>query len=113
SYTVCLSLGDVAFVCCCFCGTTTSANYTVSLHDALPISGADQQAVHEPDERVPAVDEATAETTGVHGARVTRAAQRDDDRRELRSEEHTSELQSRENLVCRLLPEKKKNCVNT
>src|SRR5690606_40726086 len=26
-----------------------------------------------------------------------------------RSEEHTSELQSRENLVCRLLPEKKKN----
>src|SRR5690606_40404524 len=28
--------------------------------------------------------------------------------RELRSEEHTSELQSRENLVCRLLLEKKK-----
>src|SRR5690606_41813812 len=26
-----------------------------------------------------------------------------------RSEEHTSELQSRENLVCRLLPEKKNN----
>src|SRR5690606_40557301 len=32
----------------------------------------------------------------------------DDDRR-LRSEEHTSELQSRENLVCRLLLEKKNN----
>src|SRR5690606_12233442 len=30
------------------------------------------------------------------------------DRRERRSEEHTSELQSRENLVCRLLLEKKK-----
>src|SRR5690606_39767787 len=29
--------------------------------------------------------------------------------RRLRSEEHTSELQSRENLVCRLLLEKKKN----
>src|SRR5690606_40250646 len=28
---------------------------------------------------------------------------------EMRSEEHTSELQSRENLVCRLLLEKKKN----
>src|SRR5690606_41359640 len=27
----------------------------------------------------------------------------------VRSEEHTSELQSRENLVCRLLPEKKKH----
>src|SRR5690606_42142134 len=30
-------------------------------------------------------------------------------RTQLRSEEHTSELQSRENLVCRLLLEKKKN----
>src|SRR5690606_41056973 len=30
-------------------------------------------------------------------------------RKEGRSEEHTSELQSRENLVCRLLLEKKKN----
>src|SRR5436309_12634490 len=28
----------------------------------------------------------------------------------IRSEEHTSELQSRENLVCRLLLEKKKQC---
>src|SRR5207302_10091131 len=30
-----------------------------------------------------------------------------------RSEEHTSELQSRENLVCRLLLEKKKKCTRT
>src|SRR5690606_39355559 len=30
-----------------------------------------------------------------------------------RSEEHTSELQSRENLVCRLLPEKKKKRLST
>src|SRR2546430_8898428 len=30
------------------------------------------------------------------------------DRREMRSEEHTSELQSQSNLVCRLLLEKKK-----
>src|SRR5688572_31061301 len=29
-----------------------------------------------------------------------------------RSEEHTSELQSQSNLVCRLLLEKKKNCIN-
>src|SRR3712207_8944058 len=29
---------------------------------------------------------------------------------EMRSEEHTSELQSRQYLVCRLLLEKKKNC---
>src|SRR5690625_6838367 len=32
---------------------------------------------------------------------------------ELRSEEHTSELQSRGHLVCRLLLEKKKNTTNT
>src|SRR5207302_7047199 len=32
---------------------------------------------------------------------------------EVRSEEHTSELQSRENLVCRLLLEKKKKTVNS
>src|SRR5438874_10190464 len=31
-------------------------------------------------------------------------------RRPVRSEEHTSELQSRRDLVCRLLLEKKKNC---
>src|SRR5438270_6126534 len=31
---------------------------------------------------------------------------------ELRSEEHTSELQSQSNLVCRLLLEKKNYCVN-
>src|SRR5690606_39612775 len=34
-------------------------------------------------------------------------------RRDLRSEEHTSELQSRENLVCRLLLEKKKTTKDT
>src|SRR5436309_6048362 len=34
-------------------------------------------------------------------------------RRSSRSEEHTSELQSRENLVCRLLLEKKKNTHET
>src|SRR2546430_5289068 len=33
------------------------------------------------------------------------------DRRGARSEEHTSELQSQSNLVCRLLLEKKKNAV--
>src|SRR3712207_7804733 len=35
------------------------------------------------------------------------------DERELRSEEHTSELQSRQYLVCRLLLEKKKNLKHT
>src|SRR5258708_15776445 len=35
------------------------------------------------------------------------------DQREFRSEEHTSELQSPDHLVCRLLLEKKKTSVNT
>src|SRR5688572_31551825 len=47
------------------------------------------------------------------GARVPGARPRDllaqsDHREDLRSEEHTSELQSQSNLVCRLLLEKKK-----
>src|SRR3712207_7220221 len=36
----------------------------------------------------------------------------DEDRRAVRSEEHTSELQSRQYLVCRLLLEKKKYTIN-
>src|SRR5690606_41648382 len=39
---------------------------------------------------------------------VRRRHRRSADRQRTRSEEHTSELQSRENLVCRLLLEKKK-----
>src|SRR5690606_41910821 len=45
----------------------------------------------------------------VHGARLTRICNIKYHGRLVRSEEHTSELQSRENLVCRLLLEKKKN----
>src|SRR5205085_11159488 len=61
--------------------------YTLSLHDALPIS----RLRH--DRRPP----------GPFGASV-----HPDDRARRRSEEHTSELQSQSNLVCRLLLEKKK-----
>src|SRR3712207_6975559 len=43
------------------------------------------------------------------GQRETRALVRDGRHRVFRSEEHTSELQSRQYLVCRLLLEKKKN----
>src|SRR3989449_3356442 len=43
------------------------------------------------------------------GPFVERAVARGHDRRTMRSEEHTSELQSRLHLVCRLLLEKKKN----
>src|SRR5438067_7265891 len=67
-----------------FNDTATTEIYTLSLHDALPISGqSDCHSRSDPDAR----------------------------RRRLllgRSEEHTSELQSRFDLVCRLLLEKKK-----
>src|SRR3712207_6925134 len=45
---------------------------------------------------------------GVHHRRGVRAGREGEGGRDLRSEEHTSELQSRQYLVCRLLLEKKK-----
>src|SRR2546429_5564369 len=82
-----------------FNDTATTEIYTLSLHDALPIfhpSRRDHAAAlrhvrrdrHRP----------------VHRARFALRHPR----RRRRSEEHTSELQSRLHLVCRLLLEKKK-----
>src|SRR5687768_18327719 len=74
-----------------FNGTATTEIYTLSLHDALPISGGDTGADGEPSVRF--------RISGDREWRRTDSA---------RSEEHTSELQSRLHLVCRLLLEKKK-----
>src|SRR5690606_42088741 len=77
--------------------------YTLSLHDALPILGG-KTVDHDPVE--PILDEPPC-----HHPRGHHTAPRDErieKGRHSRSEEHTSELQSRENLVCRLLLEKKK-----
>src|SRR2546429_9758802 len=83
-----------------FNDTPTTEIYTLSLHDALPISLARATGQGPVDPARPAMARARA---GCH----VRA-------RAIRSEEHTSELQSRLHLVCRLLLEKKKNCfVNT
>src|SRR2546430_13444536 len=72
-----------------FNDTATTEIYTLSLHDALPIFDFD---------RLRAINRQLA----VFG-------QNDGDWFALeRSEEHTSELQSQSNLVCRLLLEKKK-----
>src|SRR5205809_4221303 len=73
-----------------FNDTATTEIYTLSLHDALPIfkCGA----------RLPRDDVAIDDRSG-KGDRHDVAC---------RSEEHTSELQSRLHLVCRLLLEKKK-----
>src|SRR5947209_13753320 len=80
--------------------------YPLSLHDALPICAAVEDVV--PGATVQRVVAAKA-------AQNIRLIGRARDRRETedvaagRSEEHTSELQSRQYLVCRLLLEKKRN----
>src|SRR2546430_17339337 len=79
-----------AFLFFFFNDTATTEIYTLSLHDALPISGT--------------FSEAKRSCTGT----PSRASASDSGHTPLRSEEHTSELQSQSNLVCRLLLEKKK-----
>src|SRR2546429_5075318 len=78
-----------------FNDTATTEIYTLSLHDALPIclppGGGPHQVV---------VERRIGPRHAVH----CKAARR--------SEEHTSELQSRLHLVCRLLLEKKKKTTN-
>src|SRR5438132_8524647 len=70
-----------------FNDTPTTEIYTLSLHDALPISGVDASCM------APG-GSAREVLVSVNG--------------NSRSEEHTSELQSHSDLVCRLLLEKKK-----
>src|SRR5690349_25055273 len=72
-----------------FNDTATTEIYTLSLHDALPIwvQATSTRAIH--DLAICAPETTTAVVL-------------------FRSEEHTSELQSRRDLVCRLLLEKKK-----
>src|SRR3712207_7724546 len=96
-----------------FNDTATTEIYTLSLHDALPISGdvrllfsrnghsetvsgsVDGHALLVAAGRAPNIEDLHLQVAGV-------------DANKQRSEEHTSELQSRQYLVCRLLLEKKK-----
>src|SRR2546422_9843257 len=80
-----------------FNDTATTEIYTLSLHDALPISRLVQPRVVGPWPRNCGRPLRTSRSP-----RSCRLA------RPCRSEEHTSELQSRLHLVCRLLLEKKK-----
>src|SRR3712207_8999768 len=86
-----------------FNDTATTEIYTLSLHDALPIS------------KTTAITWLMRETASAPVRRALRPARKsltpqasDAPRASaMRSEEHTSELQSRQYLVCRLLLEKK------
>src|SRR5256885_7107827 len=90
-----------------FNDTATTEIYTLSLHDALPIYqralGAQAAGRFKDDGIVPL--EVEINEVGDNGA---------PNRKQLtfRSEEHTSELQSPCNLVCRLLLEKKKKKIH-
>src|SRR2546425_11002996 len=76
-----------------FNDTATTEIYTLSLHDALPISSSGRRAT-------------ARGWRSICASPTPRAASWS--RRCTRSEEHTSELQSLAYLVCRLLLEKKK-----
>src|SRR5258708_39803909 len=82
-----------------FNDTATTEIYTLSLHDALPISVRDDACARrlEPSRRRVGLPARRAAPEGDRRARAC-----------VRSEEHTSELQSPDHLVCRLLLEKKK-----
>src|SRR5690606_41837659 len=107
-----LSTSCVSVLCLFFTPPATTAIYTLSLHDALPIFPGigDVYFII----LLPAFcsneDDAIRCSGSING-RSCRILQHGNGLNVLRiqrSEEHTSELQSRENLVCRLLLEKKK-----
>src|SRR5260370_21346711 len=90
-----------------FNDTATTEIYTLSLHDALPIYGWRND-----NGRAAALTLAnriSAAASRMTGTPILKFAIYLFERR-IRSEEHTSELQSHLNLVCRLLLEKKKIC---
>src|SRR5690349_23487395 len=87
------SFTDISMFVFFFNDTATTEIYTLSLHDALPISRA--RALSRCGCRHPGLD--LRQPRPLLPGGVGRA----------RSEEHTSELQSRRDLVCRLLLEKK------
>src|SRR3712207_6938466 len=99
-----------------FNDTATTEIYTLSLHDALPISwrrrarGPDGVARWRPSWACPdrlgdrASDDRRRPVRWRCGGPAPAGS---------RSEEHTSELQSRQYLVCRLLLEKKQSYLNT
>src|SRR5690242_21773154 len=77
-----------------FNDTATTEIYTLSLHDALPISCCTSRS--------------SRSMAKARSALRSPSAPRQSARCRTRSEEHTSELQSHVNLVCRHLLEKKK-----
>src|SRR5690606_41900441 len=101
-----------------FNATATPEIYTLSLHDALPIYFNMMEDYNKDPDLLNKFGRNIVEA--VKQGKIDPVIGREDEIRRIikilsrktknspRSEEHTSELQSRENLVCRLLLEKKK-----
>src|SRR3712207_8335861 len=96
-----------------FNDTATTEIYTLSLHDALPISPSPTPASASRSCRpTPAWARRSTMGSPARPASTSPTCRRTTSTRRTtwpRSEEHTSELQSRQYLVCRLLLEKKTN----
>src|SRR5688572_33237698 len=90
------------FFCFFFNDTPTPEIYTLSLHDALPISVTDARV------RAARWVCSTRDRATCRWVAATLVSRSATPPTAVRSEEHTSELQSQSNLVCRLLLEKKK-----
>src|SRR5688572_14008288 len=113
------SHSQTSYAVFCFNTTATCDIYTLSLHDALPIWAVAGQRGHQRGLRARLDDQGHPRAEAVllplrlrrrrprpGDARAARGGGRfapRDHRRQPRSEEHTSELQSQSNLVCRLL----------
>src|SRR2546430_11836297 len=86
-----------------FNDTATTEIYTLSLHDALPISRSSRSIRRASSSESSTISTRNGLPIGIKAGGSPWH----------RSEEHTSELQSQSNLVCRLLLEKKKKRVHT
>src|SRR5258706_2933009 len=114
-----LVLRGIFFLVFFFNDTATTEIYTLSLHDALPISSVaaarwswpSARPRRNPAENASPQPVVSTTSTGKAGTGCAPLASTMSapSAPHVRSEEHTSELQSLTNLVCRLLLEKKKN----
>src|SRR5690606_41438554 len=100
---------SLTFSFCLSAHRCTSGFYTLSLHDALPICRSHAGWLTALFGQVGTCGSGDFRpTVEVGDGAVRKFGEERADIGDFRSEEHTSELQSRENLVCRLLLEKKK-----
>src|SRR3712207_8803247 len=105
-------------LCFFFNDTATTEIYTLSLHDALPILSnsnlilfiSNMLASPASRRRAYISESSSAFRSRSSSSFFCRRSRMMSRHVSLRSEEHTSELQSRQYLVCRLLLEKKKQC---